>query len=211
MLRDNPISTEWSPELAYVIGLIASDGNLSSDGRHINITSKDEVMLQNVRLCLKIRNKIGLKSRGNLFEKKYFFLQFGSVNFYAFLLSLGLSPAKSKTLNSLKIPNIYFSHFLRGCIDGDGSITETIHPESTHLQLRVSICSGSISFLQWLHGKIRILFKVKGGWISTTISNRCSLLRFGKADSIKVLRQIYEDKDIHYLPRKFSVAEKYLD
>ena len=61
MLRDNPISTEWSPELAYVIGLIASDGNLSSDGRHINITSKDEVMLQNVRLCLKIRNKIGLK------------------------------------------------------------------------------------------------------------------------------------------------------
>lgn len=32
---------EWSSDLAYAIGLITTDGSLSIDGRHINLTSKD--------------------------------------------------------------------------------------------------------------------------------------------------------------------------
>ena len=31
----------WTAELAYAVGLITTDGNLSSDGRHLGIPSKD--------------------------------------------------------------------------------------------------------------------------------------------------------------------------
>ncbi len=211
MLRDGAISTDWNSELAYVVGLITSDGNLSSDGRHINITSKDRDLLETARTILQIRNVIGRKSRGFELEKKYFCLQFGSVNFYNFLLSIGLTPAKSKTMGSLAIPEAYFPDFLRGCIDGDGSIIETSHPESQYTQLRVSLSSASIDFLSWVHSRIKAYFEITGGWIYTFPNGNCSLLSFGKADSITILNLIYGDPDSPRLGRKFAKAEGYLE
>src|SRR5665213_1170989 len=98
MLRDGSISTEWTPGLAYVVGLFASDGNLSPDGRHLNLTSKDEEILCHVKRILRIRNKIGTKARMATHKQKYFVLQFGSVSFYRFLEGIGLTTNKSRTL-----------------------------------------------------------------------------------------------------------------
>jgi len=33
---------KWTPELAYIVGLITTDGCLSSDGRHLTFTSCDK-------------------------------------------------------------------------------------------------------------------------------------------------------------------------
>lgn len=49
----------WSNELAYAVGLIATDGNLSKDGRHIELTSKDTEQLETFKRCLKLKNRIG--------------------------------------------------------------------------------------------------------------------------------------------------------
>src|SRR3989344_2092153 len=115
MNRLGKVNLSWSGNFAYAIGLIATDGNLSPDGRHINLTSKDEEMVLNFKGCLSVNNKIGKKSRGgDLTNKKYFVIQIGDNNFYDFLLSLGLTPAKSKTIGPLKIPSVYFKDFLRG-------------------------------------------------------------------------------------------------
>ena len=35
----------WDPEVAYAVGLIATDGNLSRDGRHMSVTSKDRDLI----------------------------------------------------------------------------------------------------------------------------------------------------------------------
>jgi len=115
------VNIQWSPRFAYAIGLLTADGNLSSDGRHINFTSKDKQLVQLFRNCLRIKNRIGKKARGYSREKKYFVVQFGDVKFYKFLINIGLSPNKSKTLGILKIPNRYFFDFLRGYFDGDGT------------------------------------------------------------------------------------------
>ena len=121
MKRQSKVDTAWSPGLAYVVGIIATDGNLSPDGRHINITSKDEEMVQTVKKLLRLENKIGKKARGYSNDKKYFVFQFGDINFYEFLISIGLMPAKSKILKAVDIPSLFFRDFLRGCIDGDGN------------------------------------------------------------------------------------------
>ena len=52
----------WSPELAYAIGLIATDGNLSKDGRHISFRSSDLEQIKNFQRCLQLSNKIGTPS-----------------------------------------------------------------------------------------------------------------------------------------------------
>src|SRR3990167_535268 len=52
---------KWSNKLAYAVGLITTDGNLSKDGRHINLTSKDVEQIQNLANILKLKNKVSLK------------------------------------------------------------------------------------------------------------------------------------------------------
>jgi hypothetical protein len=51
---------EWSADLAYVVGLITTDGCLRRDGRHLTITSKDVDLLETARRCLGITARIAL-------------------------------------------------------------------------------------------------------------------------------------------------------
>ena len=111
---------KWTTDLAYVIGLITTDGSLSIDGRHINLTSKDIEQIQTFARLLNLNNKIGTKHSSYNPKGIYYQIQFGDVKLYRFLLSIGLSPNKTKTLGGLKIPNKFFPDFLRGHLDGDG-------------------------------------------------------------------------------------------
>ena len=52
------IAYEWTSELAYAVGLITTDGNLSKDGRHISVVSKDVDLLETLRDCLSLENSI---------------------------------------------------------------------------------------------------------------------------------------------------------
>ena len=115
------IKIHWSPKFAYAVGLITTDGSLSKNGRHINFTSKDKQLVNLFTQALNIKNKIGMKGNGSSKEKKYFVVQFGDVNFYRFLQSIGLTPKKSRTMGAINIPDEYFFDFLRGHFDGDGT------------------------------------------------------------------------------------------
>jgi len=106
--------------LWYLVGLITSDGCLSKDGRHIDITSSDKNYLLQLRKATGLSNKITAKYGGN--KNIAYRIQFANRQFYDFLLSVGLTPHKSLTLGSLNITENYFHDFLRGLIDGDGCI-----------------------------------------------------------------------------------------
>lgn len=208
MRRLKKVDTTWCPELAYVIGIIATDGNLSPSGRHINITSKDVDLIRTVRKLLRLDNKIGKKARGGSQEKKYFVLQFGDIAFYEFLESIGLSRAKSKTMGRISIPDEFFIDFLRGCIDGDGTIGAFKHPESVRPQIRLCLTSASPRFLDFMLGSIRRLCGVKGGYIYDMPNKSASILSFGKEDSVKILRLIYYSPILPALKRKLRIAER---
>lgn len=208
MRRLSKVKIEWSPAFSYAIGLIATDGNLSKDGRHLNFTSKDEDLVLTFKTCLGLDNRVGRKTRGGSKVKKYFQVQFGDRNFYEFLIQTGLTPAKSKTLGVLSIPEAYFSDFLRGCIDGDGNISIAKHPESQHPQLRIRLSSASKKFLEWIRQQITKHLALNGGWID--FSARAFVLTYAKDDSIKILNFIYKNKNTEYLDRKYAVAKYFL-
>ncbi|HEY9583033.1 MAG TPA: hypothetical protein VJK09_01830 [Candidatus Paceibacterota bacterium] len=210
MRRLGRVNKKWSAKLAYAIGIIASDGNLSPDGRHINVTSKDEEIVLLAKKCLKINNKIGRKARGGSKEKKYYVLQFGDISFYEFLLKIGLTPAKSKTISKLNIPRKFIASFFRGCLDGDGNIDVFYHPESLRPQLRIRYFSASKKFLEWIKKELYFNLKLKGGWINSTKTNDMHVLVFGKQETIKILKFLYHDRSRFWLKRKYNLARPFL-
>ena len=72
----NKIKTIWSPELAYAVGLIATDGCLYKDGRHLAFVSKDLQLIKIFMKCLGLKVKISKKESGYIKEK---FCLLGSV------------------------------------------------------------------------------------------------------------------------------------
>lgn len=209
-------NSDWSSEMAYAVGLIASDGNLSGDGRHLSITSADYDLLETARTCLGLN--VSITPTANSTGQSYFRLQWGNRKFYDWLLGIGLMPAKSLRLSSLAIPADYMADFVRGCIDGDGSIRTYTDRYNTfksekyvYQRLYVSLVSGSRPFLEWLHAYLGNQLTIRGG-IYESRRNRSIYwrLKYMKNDSIRLLKWMYYDLDVPCLARKRDIARPYL-
>ena len=190
-----------SPEAAYAIGLIATDGNLSKDGRHIDLTSKDRQQLTNFLRCFKLKVKITSKSSGYS-KKRVPRLQFSNVKLYKFFISIGISPAKTKTLAALKIPDKYYFNFLRGHFDGDGcfySYWDKRWPNSYMFYLVFN--SGSFKHIKWLQNINQRLLGVKGHIYADPNQTTYSL-KYAKSESLPLLRKMYHTIGIPCLERK---------
>lgn len=192
-------------DLWYFVGLLATDGCLSSDGRHIEITSKSKSHLLSVRKALGLKSKVGNKSRGDSNAKIYPRLQFSDIKFYKYLLDLGLTPKKSLTLGKIKVNIKYFSHFLRGVIDGDGCISTWIHKSNLHRQWSLRITSAAPVFIKWLKKEIEKYFCIKGKLYNYKYANKKNdiyILKFGKLPTKVIIRSAYGKKKICCLDRK---------
>ena len=82
---------KWTPALAYAIGLLVTDGNLSKDGRHITMTSVDKSLLKTFKLCLKIKNKITPSYNNGYSKRVCYRVQFSDVQLYNWFLDIGIT------------------------------------------------------------------------------------------------------------------------
>ena len=207
----------WSAELAWAVGLIATDGNLSPDGRHLVVRSKDVDMLETLRRCLGLKNRIVNTPNGRGGE--YHSLQWCDREFYLWLLDIGLTPAKSLTLGPLAVPDAYFADFFRGCVDGDGSVlvyTDRYHlaKKNTYIyeRLYVSIVSASYAFIDWLRTSVSRLAGELGSLTKEQKAGKNPLwkLRYAKAQSIRLIRWMYYSPNVPCLARKQTRAAQFL-
>lgn len=180
--------------LWYVVGLIATDGNLSRNGRHIAITSKDRDYLFLIRDILGLHCVLGKKSSGSVKEKKYSVLQFSDVAFYKYLQSVGLFPRKSLILGKIAVPDDYFHDFFRGVVDGDGCISTWINSANGYKQWSLSVVSAAPIFIFWLKEASEKYFNVKGKLYTYHFKNKknpISKLKFGKLAAKVIITQSY--------------------
>lgn len=192
----------------YFIGYLATDGNLSKDGRHINITSKDRGHLIAIKKLLHLRCKVGWKTRGGSKEKNYSQIQIGDVKFYKYLLDIGITPKKSLTLGEIAIDRRYFSDFLRGVTDGDGCINTWVHRTNGHRQWALRITSAAPIFAQWLKNEIENCFHVRGRIYTHKYKgkkNYINVLKFGKLAAKIIIQRSYY-KGSFSLVRKNKIA-----
>jgi hypothetical protein len=191
--------------LWYLVGLITSDGCLSSDGRHIDITTSERTFLEELKNRLKLVCKIGIKNKG--MKNQAYRFQISNKSFYEFLLSIGLTPSKSLTIKELAVPDEYFGDFLRGLIDGDGCIRSWIHPTNKREQWSLRIYSGSIKFLGWLGQMIETILEARGKIYRYNKQGSCYVLKFGKMAARHIVQQCYYPGSFG-LERKNLLAEE---
>lgn len=202
------VNYKWSPELCYSVGLIATDGSLSIDGRHIDLTSKDREQIKTFQNCLGLHDiKIDRKIGGYTEKKDYYRIQFSDSKFHRWLIAIGITPRKSKTIGQIKIPTKYFFDFLRGCFDGDGSIYSYWDPRwKSSYMFYITFTSASIKFLKWLQQSIEKLTVIEG---KITIGKKgVYQLRFAKTGTVVLLNKMFYTADIPHLKRKYEKAQK---
>lgn len=193
---------QWSPKIAYAVGLIATDGCLYNDGRHINFTSKDLELINTFKGCLGLKNKTGTKYSGFNKNNKCYFVQFGNVSFYQFLLDAGLTPAKSKTMGAITVPKKYLPDLIRGLFDGDGSFYSYYDKRwKSSFLFYITFVSASRHHLLWLQKIIKQLVSIDGHGVNLPHS-RVYQLKYAKKEAIKLIKTIYYNENVPHLERK---------
>lgn len=104
---------------AYILGLICADGNVSKTSNAISIClhKDDSYLLEDI-------SSVMSSSYSVRFDKNMSTLGVESKPLHEDLVKLGIMPNKSKTIEAPEIPEKYMPDFIRGVIDGDGSVSK---------------------------------------------------------------------------------------
>lgn len=209
----------WSAQMAYVLGLIFSDGTVedvreSSRTCYWAISSKDKSLLIQIKQAVSSNHKLYIRKprivkfssgKSYLCAKNYI-LRIGNKVMFRDLLNLGLTPRKSLILKFPEIPIEYFNFFLRGYFDGDGCITLHTPKGQNAQRVKVIFTSGCKDFLEKLSNKLQILVGTK---FKIIYSNGDSYqLSYRKYDSLKILDYMYKNLEkAPFLDRKYKIYQ----
>ena len=210
---------QWSAEMAYVLGLIYTDGNLSfntsESGYKLGILSfgqkyKElvEKFLNLIECDAKIRFRKRREFKTTTAGELYYF-SIGNNDLAVDLIKLGITPNKSLDMKFPEIPNEYLRHFVRGFFDGDGSVYLEYGKS-----IRVKLLSGSKEFIKTLNNLLvdeglsnRF---ISGGSPST---QSAYFIRYNTdEDAMNFYNFIYRDvSEAMYYLRKKKIFQKYFN
>lgn len=187
-----------TPEKAYWLGFILSDGHVSQDGVHIALSQKDHCHLEKFKECIGSSHNVKVvdvdyKYKGKLKSKKASRLDVYSKKMVENLRELGIESNKSLIVKPPKTKNIFKFHLIRGIFDGDGSIS------IRRGRLYISFC-GSRDTMYYVRDNLAI-DNVDVNQYNTSIWH---LKINDLITQKKILEKIYKDADI-YLQRKYDL------
>ena len=121
---DEDFFGQWTPEMAWVLGLLFTDGNVQRRGTRlsISISSVDLDLLENISRFLKTTRPIRKCIQSYDKTRHIYQLEFYREKMRDDLHNLGLIEKKSLIIGFPDVPDEYIRHFIRGCWDGDGSV-----------------------------------------------------------------------------------------
>jgi len=190
---------QQTPEMAYVLGFIYSDGNLGNQLDHFSISQKELEILYKIRDLMSSEHKIDRQNNQELYT-----FTIGNKVMVNDLVMLGLTPNKSLDVQFPVLPKDLYRHFIRGYFDGDGSIFLAKDG------WRVNFVSGSKNFM---HSLERVLNE-DGGLSKRPIYNYAAKLNshqiiYLKMEDLKALHNyMYSDSVLEsgaYLSRKYAL------
>lgn len=206
----------WTPEMSYVLGYITADGCICvSKNRKqpfsLNITSKDESHLYNIRATLGSEHRIGKKKNGR--GDVAFQLQIRNPVLTGDLMDLGILPRKTYHLNPIQVPDQYFGDFIRGFFDGDGTVYQYV--VNGVPQIKAKLLSTSSVFMEDINQKICKNLNIPLKTIHHAIDRNSDRrmvkheISFYVNDCEAFAKFIYADSPVLYLPRKRKIFERW--
>ncbi|MFL5657302.1 MAG: LAGLIDADG family homing endonuclease [Ktedonobacteraceae bacterium] len=184
----------WSDDLAWLLGLIWSDGCLKGDS--VEIVSKDRDLIE--AIVTLIGQEEGVKKRK---DAEAWYVCFTSQEVADWLRSLGLTVAKSFSATFPALPPAYEAAFVRGLIDGDGSVDlSSRRPGQQVADLRVRLVGASPAMRD---GFSRWLAQYGIPYTASHSHDRVWQVTVTKQESLRVLyRLLYPTPEVSALARK---------
>ena len=208
--------SNWSPEMAWVLGVLFTDGCIS--GGRVSIHSVDIELLEKIKNLLSSSKSIAKKIQFYDKSKHIYLLEFYREKMREDLLKLGLVQRKSLIMQFPKVPEEYMRHFIRGCWDGDGSIY------ISNGKLNASYVCGSKDFIKRLvlelfkigiHRKKHLKYKSYFGTrfllaVHKSKQSKSYSIKLNTQENIaKLFHYFYDDvEESMYLKRKYEVFKK---
>ncbi len=198
---------EWSSKIAYILGYIFADGSIAWDedkgyySLTITASEKDKDHLEEIRNILQSTKPLLYGE-----STKSFRLIVNNKQLCRRLINLGVLPKKSLIIKfPLNIPRQNLKDFIRGYVDGDGSLRYCNRKRSPYFEIK--ICSGSKDFIIVLEEKIYSRQNIRSR--ITLQGKNCYLLRYSCARGLKLAKWLYQDVEL-YLGRKFNKYQEAL-
>lgn len=201
----NVIDTE---EKAYFLGLMFADGSVSPDKTEkrnpqikLQLKIADIKILQDFKNILNLNSNLTYDKRKN---KEGVSLSFRSKQMSEDLSNYGIVPNKTYLTKHLpKISDELLRHFLRGLLDGDGSI----YQETKSKKYRIDFCSYHQSICEEFRELCNKFLDKKNTNIIANYGTAYHI-RFNDQKTVKQLATVlYKDSKIS-LARKYSLAER---
>jgi hypothetical protein len=197
----------WSPEMAYVLGLIASDGNICHSGRShtLHLASDDKDVIEKTKVLISYTGPIHEKKRDN--GKTSYSLRICDKTIFNDLKMLGITERKSLTFNPTQIKKQFTNHFIRGFFDGDGTVFSSKHPIYTSQKLGVRFYTASLPMAKYLYNVVKPLFKKYQGKIVFHLAHqktRYYSLSFSYNNSKLLFEYMYKNSNGLYMQRKYN-------
>jgi len=211
------LALQWSETMAYIVGLMATDGCLWSDGRHLSFDSNDRQLVETCLAGLGRPNRYRTVKTRNGHD--HFQAVFGDVEFYRWLVPIGLTPRKSLSIGALDVPTRLLVPLARGLFDGDGHLSNFVHaptrasaPKYLYERLWLYFNSGSRAHLEWLRAQLRDVAGLES-YLEVQKArpdkNEFYRLKLGNHASRRLLAMFYADPSAPRLERKWRVWDEY--
>jgi len=203
-----------SNEKAYWLGFICADGNVNKNNNKMTLTSKDLEVIEKFKKSVKSDHQISyyeyIDKRTNKIYVRYT-IQVCTKPFTTNIINLGIT--KDKT-NKLLFPNIdekYYSYFIAGMFDGDGTICNRRKND----QLLISLISTMeiINFIQdYLNKNFNINETKTQRVTKNNEKNVHKMCLYNRRDVLEFLKFIYKpDMKEIYLQRKYRIYKNELE
>lgn len=140
---------EFTHVTAYWAGFLIADGNITDKGNVMALVIQEKDLNHLEKFCY----HIGLSTDAIYKDKKWraYGIHLNYENLGHQLLKWGIGPRKSKKFFVPNFPVDLLPHFLRGWIDGDGSVYR--YGRSS----RIVVSSGNKESLEWFSDALRFL------------------------------------------------------
>lgn len=202
---------DWTQDLAYAVGLIATDGCLT--GRAITFTSTDRQLVETFLACVGQSVKIGVQIRPHRLPA--YRAQLGNQILFNWLISIGITQRKSLTIGAIAVPDAFLLSVVRGLLDGDGSVRNywyTVPTGTRPYEALVALFhSASRPHLEWLQQELARLHGFRGAlYRKRQHPNDLHVLKYATKEARRLLPLLYPD-GAPCLARKALVWTTYRD
>ncbi len=201
--------------MAYVLGFVVADGCIIKRKNRMksyifNITSKDKSILRKIKQALRSNHPIGIKY--NSLKMPYSYISICNREVCEDLIKLGINPRKTHNLEPIEVPEEYFSDYVRGFFDGDGTVY--IQKVNGTLQIKSGFVAVSLSFIKDFNKCLCGAIDIKEKSIHREIDKRGKRLikynvHFYIDDSEKLEKFMYRNNPTLYLDRKKKIFDKW--